>query len=410
MSRVQLILDLIAAEEERRSKQLSLIASENICSPAVRTALGSCLTDKYAEGYPGKRYYGGCAIVDQIESQAIQLVCDLFKCQYANVQPVSGTQANLAVYDALLVPGDTILSLSLDCGGHLSHGHKLSHPSREFKIVHYGLDSNNDINYLQLEQLAKEHKPKLIVAGISCFSGTLQWSRFAEISQQVEAYFLADIAHVSGLIAGGVYPSPIPYADVVTSTTHKTLRGPRGGLILAKSNKLASKLNRAVFPGTQGGPMMHAIAGKAIAFAEALHPSFESYQKQIIANTRAMSQVFIESGFKLIGPSFDNHMLLIDLTSTGLNGYQAQEILQSCNLVVNKNAIPSDPLGAAITSGIRIGTSSITTRGMKEKAAADLAKLIVSILHNKDLLNCTKAINELAIAYPIPVLPYDSIN
>ncbi|MFP4243762.1 MAG: serine hydroxymethyltransferase [Ectothiorhodospira sp.] len=371
----------IESEARRQEEHIELIASENYASPRVMEAQGSVLTNKYAEGYPGKRYYGGCEYVDVAERLAIERARELFGADYANVQPHSGSQANAAVYMALLNPGDTVLGMSLAHGGHLTHGAKVNFSGRIYNAVTYGIDDEGYIDYDEVERLALEHKPKMVVAGFSAYSRVVDWQRFREIADKVGAYLLVDMAHVAGLVAGGVYPSPVQIADVTTSTTHKTLRGPRGGIILARSNpELEKKFNSLVFPGTQGGPLMHAIAGKAVAFKEALEPDFKAYQQQVVANARAMAARMMERGYKVVSGGTDNHLFLVDLIDKGITGKDADAALGRANITVNKNAVPNDPQSPFVTSGLRIGTPAITTRGFTEKEAGDLAGWICDVL------------------------------
>jgi len=369
-------------EVRRQEEHIELIASENYASPRVMQAQGSVLTNKYAEGYPAKRYYGGCENVDVAEQLAIDRVKELFGADYANVQPHSGSQANAAVYLALLQPGDTILGMSLAHGGHLTHGAKVNFSGKVFHAVQYGLNPNTgEIDYEQVEALALEHKPRMIIGGFSAYSRVVDWQRFRAIADQVGAYFVCDMAHVAGLVAAGVYPSPVQIADVTTSTTHKTLRGPRGGIILAKSNpEIEKKLNSMVFPGTQGGPLMHVIAAKAVAFKEALQPEFKAYQAQVVANARAMAGTLIERGYKIVSGGTDNHLFLVDLIAHGITGKDADAALGRANITVNKNAVPNDPQSPFVTSGIRIGTPAITTRGFQEAESRDLAGWIADVL------------------------------
>ncbi|HHL45676.1 MAG TPA: serine hydroxymethyltransferase [Gammaproteobacteria bacterium] len=373
-------------ERKRQEDHIELIASENYASPRVMEAQGSVLTNKYAEGYPGKRYYGGCEYVDIAEQLAIDRLKELFKADYANVQPHSGSQANAAVYMALLQPGDTVLGMSLADGGHLTHGAKVNFSGKIYHAVQYGLDpETGEIDYEQVETLALEHKPKMIVAGFSAYSRVVDWQRFRDIADRVGAWLMVDMAHVAGLIAAGVYPSPVGIADVTTSTTHKTLRGPRGGFILAKSNpELEKKLNSMIFPGIQGGPLMHVIAAKAVAFKEALEPAFTSYQQQVVKNARAMAGVFIERGFNIVSGGTDNHLFLVDLIDKGITGKAADAALDVANITVNKNAVPNDPQSPFVTSGIRVGTPAITTRGFSEQDAATLAGWMCDILDDID--------------------------
>ena len=369
-------------ERQRQEDHIELIASENYASPRVLEAQGSVLTNKYAEGYPGKRYYGGCEHVDVVESLAIERAKKLFNADYANVQPHSGSQANAAVYLALLTPGDTILGMSLAHGGHLTHGAKVSFSGKVFNAVQYGVDAATGlIDYDEVERLALEHRPKMIVAGFSAYSRVLDFARFREIADRIDAYLFVDMAHVAGLVAAGLYPNPVPFADVVTTTTHKTLRGPRGGLILARANEaLEKKLNAMVFPGTQGGPLMHVIAAKAVAFKEALGAAFAAYQKQTLDNARAMVAVFIERGYKVVSGGTDDHLFLVDLIDKGITGKDADAALGRTHITVNKNAVPNDPQSPFVTSGIRIGTPAITTRGFGENEARLTASLVCDVL------------------------------
>lgn len=371
-------------EADRQEHNIELIASENIASAGVRAAQGSILTNKYAEGYPGKRYYGGTEFIDQIEQLAIDRAKELFGADYANVQPHSGSQANAAVYAALLEHGDHVLGMDLDAGGHLTHGSPVNFSGKTYQFHAYGLDENELIDYDQVQALAEEFKPKLIVTGASAYSRFIDFDRFRQIADSVGAYLMVDMAHIAGLIAAGVHPSPVGIADVVTTTTHKTLRGPRGGMILAKE-ELGKKLNSAIFPGTQGGPLEHVIAGKAVAFYEAMQPSFKEYGKQIVANAKAMAEVFSQSDLvRVISGGTDNHLFNLDLTATGLTGKEAQNLLDSIYITTNKEAIPNEPRSPFITSGIRIGTPAITTRGFKEHEAREVAHMILRAFENHD--------------------------
>ena len=373
----------IVAEERRQEEHIELIASENYVSPAVLTAQGSQLTNKYAEGYPGKRYYGGCEYVDIAETLAINRVKQLFGAAYANVQPHSGSQANAAVYMALLEPGDTFLGMDLSQGGHLTHGSKVNFSGKLYKPVSYGLDAKGYIDYKQVESLALEHKPKMILAGFSAYSRTIDWSIFREIADRVGAYFMVDMAHIAGLVAAGVYPSPVSIADVTTSTTHKTLRGPRGGLILAKANpEIEKKLNSLVFPGTQGGPLMHVIAAKAVAFHEALQPEFKSYQQQVVKNAKILAQALMEKGFDIVSGGTDNHLFLLSLLDKSYTGKDAEEALGKAYITVNKNTVPHETRSPFVTSGLRLGTPAATTRGFKEAEMVQLAVWIDRVLQN----------------------------
>jgi len=372
----------IANEGRRQEEHIELIASENYTSPLVMAAQGSKLTNKYAEGYPGKRYYGGCEYVDQSEALAIERVKQLFGADYANVQPHSGSQANSAVFQALIKPGDTILGMSLDAGGHLTHGAKPNFSGKHYNAVQYGLNTETGLlDYDQVERLAREHRPKMIVAGFSAYSQVVDWQRFRDIADEVGAYLLVDMAHVAGLVAAGVYPSPVQIADVTTSTTHKTLRGPRGGIILARANsEIEKKLNSAVFPGGQGGPLMHVIAAKAISFKEAMSPEYKTYQQQVVKNAKAMAATFMERGIKIVSGGTENHLMLVDLIGKDYTGKDADEALGRANITVNKNAVPNDPRSPFITSGLRVGTPAITTRGFGEEESRQLAHWMCDIL------------------------------
>lgn len=369
-------------EDQRQEQHIELIASENYTSPLVMAAQGGKMTNKYAEGYPNKRYYGGCEYVDKVETLAIERVKALFGADYANVQPHSGSQANAAVYQALVAPGETVLGMSLDHGGHLTHGAKVNFSGKTYNAVQYGLNTETgEVDYDQVEALAKEHKPKMIVAGFSAYSQVMDWQRFAEIAKSVDAYLMVDMAHVAGLIAAGVYPNPVPYADVVTSTTHKTLRGPRGGVIIAKANEaIEKKLNSAVFPGGQGGPLMHVIAAKAVCFKEALSEDFKTYQKQVVANAKAMAATFIERGIKIVSGGTENHLMLVDLIGKEYTGKDADAALGRAFITVNKNAVPNDPRSPFVTSGLRVGTPAITTRGFKEAETIELTHWMCDVL------------------------------
>jgi glycine hydroxymethyltransferase len=372
----------IRAERQRQEDHVELIASENYASPRVLEAQGTVLTNKYAEGYPGKRYYGGCEHVDVAERLAIERVKQLFGADYANVQPHSGSQANAAAYLALVRPGDTILGMSLAHGGHLTHGAKVNFSGKFFNAVQYGLDpATGLIDYAEVERLAREHKPKMVIGGFSAYSQVVDWARLGAIAKEVGAYFVVDMAHVAGLVAAGLYPNPIPHADVVTSTTHKTLRGPRGGIILAKANaEIEKKLQSLVFPGTQGGPLMHVIAAKAVAFKEALEPEFKAYQQQVIRNAQAMAATLIARGYKVVSGGTRNHLFLVDLIGREVTGKDAEDALGKAHITVNKNAVPNDPRSPFITSGLRLGTPAVTTRGYAEKDCTDLATWICDVL------------------------------
>ena len=369
-------------EKVRQEEHIELIASENYTSPRVMQAQGSQLTNKYAEGYPGKRYYGGCEYVDIVEQLAIDRAKELFGADYANVQPHSGSQANFAVYTALLEPGDTVLGMNLAHGGHLTHGSPVNFSGKLYNIVPYGIDATGHIDYADLEKQAKEHKPKMIIGGFSAYSGVVDWAKMREIADSIGAYLFVDMAHVAGLVAAGVYPNPVPHAHVVTTTTHKTLAGPRGGLILAKggSEELYKKLNSAVFPGGQGGPLMHVIAGKAVALKEAMEPEFKTYQQQVAKNAKAMVEVFLERGYKVVSGGTDNHLFLVDLVDKNLTGKEADAALGRANITVNKNSVPNDPKSPFVTSGIRVGTPAITRRGFKEPEAKELAGWMCDVL------------------------------
>lgn len=374
----------IEAEEVRQEEHIELIASENYASPRVMEAQGSVLTNKYAEGYPGKRYYGGCENVDVVEQLAIDRACELFGADWANVQPHSGSQANGAVYMAMLQPGDTVLGMSLDAGGHLTHGAKPNFSGKTYNAIQYGLDNDTGlIDYEQVESLAREHKPKMIVAGFSAYSQVVDWQRFRDIADEVGAILLVDMAHVAGLVAAGVYPSPVGIADITTTTTHKTLGGPRGGLIMGKANEeIQKKINSAVFPGGQGGPLEHVIAAKAICFKEAMQADFKNYQQQVVKNAQAMAGVFIERGFDVVSNGTENHLFLLSLIKQDITGKDADAALGRANITVNKNAVPNDPRSPFVTSGLRIGSPSITRRGFNESDAKELAGWICDILDN----------------------------
>ena len=379
----------IASENRRQEDHVELIASENYCSPRVMEAQGSQLTNKYAEGYPGKRYYGGCEFVDIAEQLAIDRCKELFGADYANVQPHSGSQANQAVYLALLQPGDTILGMSLAHGGHLTHGAKVNASGKLFNAVQYGVDDNGMIDYDEVERLALEHKPKMLVGGFSAYSQVVDWARMRQIADKVGAIFFVDMAHVAGLIAAGVYPSPLPHAHVVTSTTHKTLRGPRGGIIVASEKgagegfeDMTKKLQSIVFPGIQGGPLMHVIAGKAVAFKEALEPDFKTYQEQVVKNAKAMAEVIIARGYKIVSGGTENHLMLVDMIGKDVSGKEAEEALGRAHITVNKNSVPNDPRKPFVTSGLRLGTPAVTTRGYKEPDCVALAHWICDVLDN----------------------------
>jgi len=395
-------------EEVRQEDHIELIASENYTSPLVMATQGSVLTNKYAEGYPGKRYYGGCEHVDVVEQLAIDRAKTLFDCDYANVQPHSGSQANSAVFMALIKPGDTFLGLSLDHGGHLTHGAIPNFSGKIYNAIQYGLDEAGEIDYAQVQALANEHKPKMIIAGFSAYSGIWDWARFREIADSVGAYLFVDMAHVAGLVAAGVYPSPLPHAHVVTTTTHKTLRGPRGGLILSKGNPdLDKKFNSSIFPGNQGGPLMHVIAGKAVAFKEALEPSFKAYQVQVVQNAKTMAKTFMARGYNIVSGGTENHLFLVDLVDKGLTGKEADAALGLANITVNKNAVPNDPKSPFVTSGLRIGSPAMTTRGFKDEQAAQITHWICDVLddiHNEATIEKVKQqVVSLCRAFPVYV-------
>ncbi|MBY6238499.1 serine hydroxymethyltransferase [Vibrio harveyi] len=389
--------ELFAAIQEetlRQEEHIELIASENYTSPRVMEAQGSQLTNKYAEGYPGKRYYGGCEYVDKAEALAIDRACQLFGCEYANVQPHSGSQANSAVYMALLNPGDTVLGMSLAHGGHLTHGSPVNFSGKHYNVIPYGIDEAGQINYDEMEQLALEHKPKMIIGGFSAYSQIVDWKRMREIADKVDAYLFVDMAHVAGLIAAGEYPTPVPHAHVVTTTTHKTLAGPRGGLILSnEGEELYKKLNSAVFPGGQGGPLMHVIAGKAVAFKEAMEPEFKAYQANVVKNAKAMVGQFQERGYKIVSNGTENHLFLVDLIDKDITGKDADAALGAANITVNKNSVPNDPRSPFVTSGIRVGTPAITRRGFTEDDAKELANWMCDVLDNignEEVVEATK--------------------
>ncbi len=394
----------IKDEYARQNRNIELIASENIVSPTVLYAMGSVLTNKYAEGYPSKRYYGGCENVDVVENIAIDRVKKLFGCEYANVQPHSGAQANMAVFFAMLNPGDTYMGMSLDAGGHLSHGSPVNFSGKYFNCVPYGVDENGYIDYDNVLELVKKHKPKLIIAGASAYPRIIDFKKFREIADEVGAYLMVDMAHIAGLVAAGLHPSPFPYADVVTTTTHKTLRGPRGGVILS-NNEINEKFNfnKAIFPGTQGGPLEHVIAGKAVAFKEALDPSFKEYQAQIVKNCKALAEALRNKGFNMVTGGTDNHLLLLDLTNFDITGKELQARCDNAYITLNKNAIPNDPRSPFVTSGVRIGTAAITSRGMKEKDMEIIADLIYQTVtdYEKNIDNIREKVVTLCKKYPI---------
>jgi glycine hydroxymethyltransferase len=395
----------IQAENRRQEAHIELIASENYTSPAVMAAQGSQLTNKYAEGYPGKRYYGGCEHVDVVEQLAIDRLKKLYGANFANVQPNSGSQANQGVFFGLLQPGDTIMGMSLAEGGHLTHGMPLNMSGKWFKVVSYGLDAQEVIDYDAMERLAHEHRPKLIIAGASAYSLRIDFERFSRVAKAIGAIFMVDMAHYAGLIAAGVYPNPVPHADVVTSTTHKSLRGPRGGIILMNDEAIAKKINSAIFPGIQGGPLMHVIAGKAVAFQEALQPDFKVYQQQVVANARVLAETLIERGLRIVSGRTESHVMLVDLRPKGLTGKQAEAVLGQAHMTCNKNGIPNDPQKPMVTSGIRLGTPALTTRGFKEDQARQTAHLIADVLdkpHDEaNIATVRQKVAALTAAFPV---------
>jgi glycine hydroxymethyltransferase len=399
------LLAAIQAENLRQEEHIELIASENYTSPAVMEAQGSQLTNKYAEGYPGKRYYGGCEHVDVVEQLAIDRLKQLFGANFANVQANSGSQANQGVFFALLNPGDTIMGMSLAEGGHLTHGMSLNMSGKWFNVVSYGLNAQEDIDYDAMEKLARETKPKLIIAGASAFSLRIDFERFSKVAKEIGAYFMVDMAHYAGLIAAGVYPNPVPFADVVTSTTHKSLRGPRGGIILSNDETIAKKINSAIFPGIQGGPLMHVIAGKAVAFKEALAPEFKAYQEQVIKNAAALANTLTERGLRIVSGRTESHVMLVDLRPKGLTGKEAEAILGSAHITCNKNGIPNDPQKPMVTSGIRLGSPALTTRGFKEAEAIKIGHLVADVLDNPNdaaTIERVKAeVKKLTSAFPV---------
>lgn len=394
----------IEKENQRQEDHIELIASENYTSPAVMQAQGSQLTNKYAEGYPGKRYYGGCEYVDMVEQLAIDRVKELFGAEHANVQPNSGSQANQGVFFAMLQPGDTIMGMSLAEGGHLTHGMALNMSGKWFKAISYGLNAQEDIDYDHMEQLAHEQKPKLIIAGASAFALRIDFARFARVAKDIGAIFMVDMAHYAGLIAAGVYPNPVPHADFVTTTTHKSLRGPRGGVILCKE-KYAKAINSAIFPGLQGGPLMHVIAGKAVAFQEALQPSFKNYQQQVVKNADLMAQALVKRGLRIVSGRTESHVMLVDLRAKKITGKEAENILERAHITCNKNAIPNDPEKPFVTSGIRLGSPAMTTRGFKEEQAVLVANLVADVLdnpHNEDNIAKVRAqVTDLTKRFPV---------
>ncbi len=388
------LMQAIDEETRRQEEHIELIASENYTSPRVMQAQGSVLTNKYAEGYPAKRYYGGCEYVDKAEQLAIDRAKQLFGADYANVQPHSGSQANAAVYMALCEPGDTVLGMSLAHGGHLTHGSKVSFSGKIYNAVQYGLNPDTgEVDYDEVASLAREHKPKMIIAGFSAYSKIMDWQKFRDIADEVGAYLFVDMAHVAGLVAAGIYPNPVPIADVVTSTTHKTLRGPRGGIILAKANdEITKKFNSAIFPGSQGGPLMHVIAAKAVAFKEAMEPEYVEYQKQVVKNAQAMAQVFMDRGYDVVSGGTENHLFLVSFIKAGLTGKDVEAALGKAHITVNKNAVPNDPQSPFVTSGIRVGTPALTTRGFNAEESADLAGWMCDVIEN---MNDDSIINDI---------------
>ena len=379
------VYNAIISEKERQENGIELIASENFVSKAVMEVAGSVLTNKYAEGYSGKRYYGGCINVDIVENLAVDRLKKLYGAKYANVQPHSGSQANMGVYVALLEAGDKILGMSLNAGGHLTHGYKINFSGKNYIGLEYGLNPETEkLDYEEIRKIALEERPKIIVAGASAYSRTIDFKKFREIADEIGAYFMVDMAHIAGLVAAGEHPNPMQYADVVTSTTHKTLRGPRGGVILTNNEEIAKKIDKTIFPGIQGGPLMHIIAAKAVAFKEALTSEFKEYQKQVIKNAKAMADELVAGGLRIVSGGTDNHLMLVDLRAKGVTGKQAEEILEKAGITCNKNAIPNDPEKPFITSGIRLGSPAMTTRGMKEKEARQIARMIIKVLDNID--------------------------
>lgn len=401
----KILQESLNKELERQNNNIELIASENFVSKDILKLQGSILTNKYAEGYSGKRYYGGCKYIDEIETRAINNVCELFKCKYANVQPHSGSSANMAVYRALLKHGDKVMGMNLSQGGHLTHGHSINFSGIDYEIIQYNVNKETEtIDYEELIETAKREKPKMIIAGASAYSRIIDFKKFREAADACGAYLMVDMAHIAGLVAAGLHPSPIPYADVVTSTTHKTLRGPRGGLILTNSEEIIKKINKTIFPGIQGGPLMHVIGAKAECFYEALQPSFKEYQKQVIKNIQALSQVLKENGLRIISGGTDNHLILVDVKSIGLTGKEAEEILDKINITCNKNTIPYDEESPMVTSGIRIGSPAMTTRGLKEEEFKKIGQIIVSALKKeKQLEELKKEVLEITKKFPLEV-------
>ncbi|MGL6114104.1 MAG: serine hydroxymethyltransferase [Cetobacterium sp.] len=400
------VYNAIQEEKIRQEEGLELIASENFVSPAVMEAVGSVMTNKYAEGYPGRRYYGGCEKVDIVEKLAIERAKELFKVQYANVQPHSGSQANMAAYRSLINIGDCILGMRLDHGGHLTHGKNVSFSGQDYKIISYSVSkAKEEIDYEEVRTLALEHKPKLIIAGASAYSRIIDFKKFREIADEINAYLVVDMAHIAGLVAAGLHPSPVPYAHIVTSTTHKTLRGPRGGLILTNDEEIAKKIDKTIFPGIQGGPLMHIIAGKAVAFKEALSPEFREYQEQVIKNAHVLSEELMKNGLRIVSGGTDNHLILVDLSNLDINGKEAEELLGKVDITVNKNGIPYDKKSPLVTSGIRLGTPALTTRGMKENEMKIIGKIIIDTFKNKDneqeLQRIKEEVKKLSKSFPL---------
>ena len=396
------IKEALEKEKLRQQNNIELIASENYASKDVMALQGSIFTNKYAEGYPGKRYYGGCINVDTVEDLAIEYVTKLFDCKYANVQPHSGSSANMAVYKALLNVGDKVMGMNLSHGGHLTHGHPINFSGLEYEIISYDVDPKTElIDYDKLEKLALETKPKMIIAGGSAYSRIIDFKRFREIADKVGAYLMVDMAHIAGLVATDLHPSPIPYADVVTSTTHKTLRGPRGGIILTNDEEIAKKINKIVFPGIQGGPLMHVIAAKAECFYEALQPEFKDYQEQVLKNIKALAKVLSDNGLRIISGGTDNHLILVDVTSLGINGKEAEKLLDDVNITVNKNTIPFDKESPFKTSGIRLGSPAMTTRGLKEEDFEEIGHIIIDAFHNKDKEELKLRVKKITDKYPL---------
>lgn len=401
------LIESLNKELERQNNNIELIASENFVSNDILKLQGSILTNKYAEGYPKKRYYGGCEFIDEIESLAIEYVCKLFNCKYANVQPHSGSSANMAVYRALLNHGDKVMGMNLSHGGHLTHGHSISFSGIDYEIISYNVDKETEtINYDELIEIAKREKPKMIIAGASAYSRTIDFKKFREAADAAGAYLMVDMAHIAGLVATGLHPSPIPYADIVTSTTHKTLRGPRGGIILTNNEEIIKKINKTIFPGIQGGPLMHVIGAKAQCFYEALQPEFKEYQQQVLKNIKALANVLIEKGYKIISKGTDNHLILVDTMSKGITGLEAEQTLDKINITCNKNTIPYDQESPKVTSGIRIGSPAMTTRGLKEEEFKKIGEIIASALQNnseENLNKLKKQVLEITEKYPLNV-------